>query len=363
MTAGLRTLALVAASLWLAAPLAAEPAGDAGDAWSERLTFEGDFRLRHEAIREEPGEDRDRERYRGRLGFDAELTDNLEFGLRLATGDGDPVSTNLDFGESVSVSNIRIDRAFLKWSATEELELVAGEMENPFFLAGDTSLMWDGDFNPQGIAGKFESGPFFGRAGGFLLDYRADGVKSRLYAAQAGVRFDVAGSTLSTGVGWFDFTDTANNSPLYGDDAKGNSVDMEGRYVYDYDIAEIFAQYESTVADWPLTIFAEWTRNTRATTADVAYSFGALLGKAEKARTGELSWEWRDTEADALVGTFTDSDLAGGHTDSSGHILTGAYMLTDNLSVGAMLIFSEYGEFQGVPTDFDRVMLDVEFSF
>ena len=362
MTAVVRAMALVAASLWLAAPLAAEPAGDAGRAWTERITFKGDFRLRHESIREEPGEDRDRERYRGRLGLDAKLTDNLEFGLRLATGDGDPVSTNLDFGESVSASNIRIDRAFLKWSATDELELVAGEMENPLFLAGDTSLMWDSDFNPQGIASKFESGLFFGRAGGFLLDYRDDGVESRLYAAQAGVRFDVAGSTLSTGVGWFDFTHTVNHAPLYGD-AKGNSVDIEGRYMYDYDIAEIFAQYESAIGNWPFTIFAEWTRNTRATTADVAYSFGALLGKAENARTAELSWEWRDIQADALVGTFTDSDLAGGRTDSSGHVVTGAYMLTDNMSVGATLIFSEYGEFQGEPTDFDRVMIDVEFSF
>lgn len=358
------SIALVACGLWLAAPLPAEAAeAPGGSAWSERMTFEGDLRLRHEAIREEPGEDRDRERYRARLGIAVKLTESVEFGLRLATGDGDPVSTNLDFGESFSASNLRIDRAFLTWSATGDLEVVAGEMENPFFLAGDTALMWDSDFNPQGIAAKFERGSFFGRAGGFLLDYRADGVESRLYAAQAGVRFDVAGSTLSTGIGWFDFTDTANRAPLYGGDAEGNSVDLEGRYIYDYDIAEIFAQYESTVADWPITLFAEWTRNTRAATADVAYGFGVLLGKAEKARTAELSWEWRDTEADALVATFTDSDLADGRTDSSGHVVTGVYMLTDNISVGATLIFSEYGEFPGEPTDFDRFMFDVEFSF
>ena len=38
-------------------------------------------------------------------------------------------------------------------------------------------------------------------------------------------------------------------------------------------------------------------------------------------------------------------------------------MLTDSISVGATLIFSEYGEFLGEPTDFDRFMIDVEFSF
>ena len=363
MTAVVRAMAFVAASLWLAAPLAAEPAANAGDAWSERITFEGDFRLRHEAIVEEPGEDRDRQRYRGRFGLSAKLTDKVEFGLRLATGDGNPASTNLDFGESFSASDIRIDRGYLKWAATDELELVAGEMKNPFFLTGDTALMWDSDVDPQGIAAKFESGPFFGRAGGFLLDYRADGVKSRLYAAQAGVTFDVAGSTVSAGVGWFDFTDIANNTPLYGDDAKGNSVDIEGRYIFDYDIGEIFAEYESTLGNWPLTVFAEWTRNTRAPPADTAYSFGASLGKAEKARSAELSWEWRDTEADALLAIFTDSNLADGRTDSSGHVFKGDYMLTDHVSVGATLIFSDYGEFRGEPTDFDRFMIDVAFGF
>src|SRR5690606_18283885 len=112
MTAFVRgSITLGASALCLVAPLPAEAAEDPGGAaWSERVTFDGDFRLRHEAIREEPGEDRDRERYRARFGIAAKLTENLELGLRLATGEGDPVSTNLDFGESFSAANIRIDR-------------------------------------------------------------------------------------------------------------------------------------------------------------------------------------------------------------------------------------------------------------
>lgn len=359
---GSRGLALLAAGSLPLFAAAAEPAGNSAGG-SERITLEGNLRLRHEAIREEPGQDRDSQRYRARFGFAAQLTDDLEFGLRLATGKGDPASENLDFGESLSASDIRIDRAYLRWSATSELEFVAGEMENPFFQAGDTPLMWDGDFDPQGIAASFESGSLFGRAAAFLLDYRADGVDSRLYAVQAGVSLDVQDSTLRAGVGWFDFTDTDGRAPLYGDDAKGNSVDVEGRYTNDYDIVEIFTEYETSVGARPVTVYAEWTQNTRAASAGTAYAFGASLGKAEKANTAELSWEWRDTEADALVAIFTDSDLGDGRTDSRGHVLEGAYMLTDYLSIGATLIFSEYGMSRGESTDFDRVMIDVEFSF
>src|SRR5690606_16382173 len=148
-------------------------------------------------------EARDSQRYRARFGFAARLTDDLEFGLRLATGEGDPTSENLAFGERLSASDIRIDRAYRRWSAPSERGSVAGEMENPFFQAGETALMWDGDFDPQGLAASFEAGSLFGRAGACLLDYRADGVDSRLYAVQAGISLDVQDSTLRAGVGWF----------------------------------------------------------------------------------------------------------------------------------------------------------------
>lgn len=356
------SVVLLANAVWLAAPASAEQAGPGGQ-WWERLSPKGDFRLRHERIYEEPGADRDRERYRGRFGISARPTDGVEFGLRIATGNGDPASANLNFGDSFAASDVRIDRAYLAWSAAEGLDLIAGEMANPFFRAGDTALMWDSDVDPRGLAGKFQAGAVFGRAGGFLLNYRENSVESRVYGAQAGVELEVAGAALTTGVGWFDFTDTAGHTPLYGDDPQGNSVDLQGLYINDYDIAQVFAEYEFAIGNWPLVAFAEWTRNTRAALADTAYAFGASVGKAEEAGTAELSWEWRDTEADALVAIFTDSNLGDGRTDSSGHVLKGSYMLTDHVGFGATLIFSEYGEFAGTPTDFDRVMLDVEFSF
>ena len=351
---------LLACSVCMSAAVSAE----AASAWMEHVALEGDLRLRHETIRVEPGADDDRARYRARFGFRVDAAESVEFGIRIASGEGSPVSTNLDFGESFSLDNVRIDRAYVGWSVNDALTLTVGKMKNPLKRAGDTPLLWDSDLNPEGVAAALESGRFFGTAGAFRLDYRDDGVESRLYAAQAGAQFEVSeSSTLSAGIGWFDYTDMAGNSPLFGDDASGNSVDVAGNYLNDYDVLELFAEYESAVGDWPVIVFAEWARNTRAALADTAYAIGVKAGKAEGAGSTEWSWEWRDTEADALVGILSDSDLADGSTDSRGHVLQGSYMLTDHVALAATLIFSEYGGFSDSPTDFDRVMLDIEFSF
>ena len=354
-----RRLPLIAFGLWLAAPTAS-----AGSTWWEQLSLEGDLRLRYDSVRREPGEDTERERYRARIGVTAGLGDSLEFGLRFATGEGDPASTNLDFGESISFDNIHIDRAYVGWSVSDRLRLTAGKMKNPFFLAGDTALVWDSDVNPEGLAVTFESGAMFGRIGGIKLDYRDDGTESWLYAAQAGAGFDISeASTLTAGIGWFDYTDIAGNAPLYGGNARGNSLDASGNYLNDYDILELFAEYETKLRGWPIVAFVEWTHNTRVATAGTAYSVGVNVGNADQPGTAEWSWEWRDTEADALVGVLTDSDLADGRTDSRGHVLKGSYRLSDYMSIAATLIFSEYGGLNASPTDFDRVMLDVEFGF
>lgn len=348
----------------IGAPAQAGTAETRGDSVWERVSLEGDLRLRYESIREEPGADDDRSRYRLRFGMSTELTDAVEFGFRFATGKGDPASANLNFGESFDLSNLRVDLAYLGWSASESVEVIVGKMKKPFVRVGDNALMWDSDLNPEGFAAKVESGVFFGRTGAFLLDWRADGIESWLYAAQAGAVFDVSdSSTLRAGVGWFDYTDIAGNTPLYDDDALGNSLDPSGRYLNDYDIVEVFSAYAWTIGNLPVVVFGEWARNTRAATAETAYVIGVNVGKAEGAKTAEWSWEWRDTEADALLGTLTDSDLADGMTDSRGHVFKGTYMLTNHVGLGGTLIFSEYGQFNGSPMDFDRLMLDVEFIF
>ena len=108
-------LAIVAGSV----PAVAQEAYD--------ISFSADLRLRHESIRQQNDPDLQRERYRGRLGLTVATPGNLEWELRLATGDGDPVSTNLDFGEGFSLSDVHIDRASVSWSASDAAQIDIGK--------------------------------------------------------------------------------------------------------------------------------------------------------------------------------------------------------------------------------------------
>ena len=77
----------------------------------------------------------------------------------------------------------------------------------------------------------------------------------------------------------------------------------------------------------------------------------------------EFSRTYVDIEADAAIGTFSESDFGGGGTDSSGHILNGKYVLSKNVSLGGTLFVNEVDRFQGTEHDNKRIQLDIDFKF
>jgi hypothetical protein len=77
----------------------------------------------------------------------------------------------------------------------------------------------------------------------------------------------------------------------------------------------------------------------------------------------EFSWTWQDLEADALIGTFSDSDFGGGGTDSEGHMFKGKYVLTKNVALGGTLFLNTIDRAAGIDSDYDRIQIDLEFKF
>ncbi|MBV9463963.1 MAG: putative porin, partial [Verrucomicrobiae bacterium] len=138
--------------------------------WLDELSFNGDVRTRAEfftgqkVVRTDgrPGgaphyetiEDRTRFRYRLRLGAEATAGD-FRAGVRLMSGSGDPVSGNQTMGATFSKKPINIDLAYLAWNPSffNEMTIVAGKMENPFF---STPLVYDPDLTPEGISEQFK---------------------------------------------------------------------------------------------------------------------------------------------------------------------------------------------------------------
>ena len=341
-----------------------EPEQSASRDWIDTIDWQGDLRLRYEGIDEAGEAPRDRFRFRGRVGFASELSNKVQFSVRLATSDGDPVSTNLDFGEGFSSKDIAIDRVFVNWNALANLDIAVGKMGRPWFRAGSNALLWDTDLNPEGINAKWSSGIFFANLGTFVVDERSASDDSLLHSVQAGLdkRFSER-SRLIFSAAFFDYTNTIGNPPFYRDRAKGNSVDAAGNFIYDYDILEFSAEYSAVINAWPVTAYGVWAHNTAIDIQDTAFAVGVRVGVVDRPGQIQFSYAWYDTEADAVMGIFTDSDFGGGNTDSKGHFIKARYGLTENIALNGTFIISEIEEFRINQHDYDRVQLDIEFLF
>ena len=332
--------------------------------WIDTIDWEGDLRLRYEGIFEAGEVDRNRFRFRGRFGFASEFSNKVQFSLRLATSDGDPVSTNLDFGEGFSSKDIALDRVFVNWHALVDLDIAFGKMGRPWFRAGSNSLLWDSDLNPEGVNARWSPGNYFVNLGTFVVEERSESDDTWLHTVQAGMdkRLSETSRLVVSGA-YFDYTNTIGNPPFYRDRAKGNSVDADNNFIYDYNILEISTEYTTVVSGWPVSVFGVWAHNTAVDIQDTALAIGVSVGIANAPGNMQFSYAWYDTEADAVMGIFTDSDFGGGNTDSRGHFIKARYALTDIIALNGTFIISEIEMFRNNQHDYNRVQLDIEFLF
>lgn len=351
-------IALVAAM----APIVASAADDA-DSWVDRLKWSGDFRLRYEGIDEEGIADRNRARFRTRFGFETKINDDTKVVIRFATGGDNPTSTNQSFDDGFSTKDIGLDRAYVDWAATEELHILAGKMKNPLFIVGGHGLVWDSDLSPEGFALQYKSGIFFGNVVGWIVEERSSADESTLLGAQGGLNFDLDNGKLTAGASYFDYSETTGMQPFYDGSAHGNSVDINGNLLSDYKELELFAQFETTVGDLPVTVFTDWVRNSEVDAEDAAYAFGISVGAAKAPGTSQFAWVYQDIEADAVLAVFSDSDFGGGGTDVKGHLFKGKYALRKNVFLGLTYMLADADEYAGNKHDYSRYQLDIEFKF
>jgi len=129
--------------------------------WTDSISLKGDFRYRYENIHSEKRDSRERNRVRARFSLTANPADNLEVGIGVASGGDDPVSTNQTLGNGDSSKDLRLDLAYFKWHAKPGFQVIGGKMKNIWRRPGGSSLVWDGDLRPEGLAFLYSRGYFF----------------------------------------------------------------------------------------------------------------------------------------------------------------------------------------------------------
>lgn len=347
---------------------AAAPAKPSPSAWADKVALQGDLRYRYENIDQETSaNERNRQRLRARAAIVAKPQDNLEVGFGLSTSeDGDPISSNQTIGNGGSRKDIYLDLAYFNWAALPGLNVTGGKFKNFLYRPGKHTLLWDGDWNPEGFGATYTKGPFFGSVLGTWLESDSNKTEEFTWGVQAGIAQPLTDSVkLTAGAGYFSFN-TAGKGTFYGpdDSFRDNSFDpLTNEYLYDYNEIEGFAELAFKVGGLPASVFADYVKNTDADEYDTGWATGVILGAAKAKGTWEVSYAYQDLDPDAVFALLTDSDFGGGGTDNKGHVLRGAYAITDKWNVAGSYFMNTIDQNTGTEQDYDRLQLDLNFKY
>lgn len=351
----------------------------APSSWADKLKLGGDLRFRHEYIDKEGSEERNRQRVRARVNMTGTPSEEVTLGFGLSSSEeGDPVSSNQSLDGGFSRKDVFIDLAYIDWhpSTLEGVSFIGGKMHMPFATVGD--LVWDGDLNPEGMALKTSFGgdglDLFVNAGGFWLDERSSTTDdAMLYGAQLGAKMKQDDFSVMGAVAYYtyenvegfgtlvDAEDGFGNSTTGGEEDPATGEVSPLLYASGYEILDVITEVGFN-AGLPVSLFGNLAVNNDADEDDTGYQFGIKLGKTKDPGSFDFGYSYRELEADAVLGAFSDSDFIGGGTDGKGHKLNIGYQINKILKASVTYFMSEIG-LEGDATDYDRVQIDVAGKF
>lgn len=344
--------------------------------WTEKLKISGDYRFRFEGIDEEGKKFRQRDRMRLRLGIGAKVNEQVDVGIRLATGGFDPISTNQTFGTAFSTKDFGLDLAYFDWHPSESgsVHVMGGKMVNPFYIPGGSQLIWDSDLTPEGVALKLsgtdeQTKPFL-NASYLWAEERGAAADSKVLSLQGGISHTTkSGSSITLGAGVHNYTNMKGFKGLV-DPTKGYGNTMvpdpdpavkDVYYANDFNEFELFGEFGFNAGKTPASLYGNYVTNTNAPADDTGYLYGISFGKLKEPGSFSFGWEYRRVEKDAVVGAFNDSDFIGGGTNGKGHKFSFSYQLSKNAAAGVTYFVNE--KVLDDPKDYRRWQIDFSFKF
>jgi putative porin len=196
------------------------------------LELFGDLRLRYEyrggrlpdhfqfgQDNQNDWQERERERYRLRIGLRGTLLDDWFFGLRLETS-ASARSTNVTFGGDTSTSSpggggpfakgddvVYVGQAYGGYKGFPGFTFTGGRMPNPFV---NTRMVWDDDINPEGLAEQWKHTFTIGGGAAAPVSYSKDGKNvAPPPPAEPWLKIDVFAN-----LGQFVYDDTNPSNPI-----------------------------------------------------------------------------------------------------------------------------------------------------
>jgi hypothetical protein len=324
------------------------------------------------------GNERSRWRYRVKVGADYSFAAGWSAGLQLETADASD-STNADFGgyfdkngDGLFLGQVYIDyQNRTNWA--DLFNFTVGKKKSPFLLGG---AFWDGDINPEGFtqqAGWNLAGDhsLTLRLGEYLIDEEREDRANGAWAVQDdwllmgqleynhhfGMKNDLKVAPMflieSAGV-------TSTGS------AEGGNVPSNENginYFRNFFVVALPVEWKFLVNDVSQTFFATVGMNLdgdkavnaagspyrpSGVAADVEiednnlfFNIGYKYGSAKLKGEWEAAVEYRHIEAGSYTPNLSDSDFAKNSLNAAGVVLTGKYMLSNQVALSLTYMDSQ----------------------
>jgi hypothetical protein len=369
---------------------------DRAPSWVESITLKGDLRLRHEqkhqAWEEQNILARQRQRYRLRFGAVADLKNNLQVGIRLASGGTDnPISSNQSLDDPGHRDTLAIDQAYVAWSGDSGLTLYGGKMPNHSETGWmiNQSLI-DRDYTPEGFEAHYDLGRGYAAHFGWNSLYETSGSTDMDGLLMGQVTGELGDLQLGLGGIWIynaeqikaDTIGTIgfSNQKISHKGAGGNS-ESDNQIRSNFNPWFIDAKYGFSAGGTPVTLSGTFINNPAAySSEDTGYSLGVKYGQAKKKGTWEIGYEWRHMEKDVMWHQLTDSnfgafgarDISGANgrayyngTNVEGSVLRAKYQIYDSTSIGLNWYITDATDSgtSGTSETTHRIQLDLIFKF
>ncbi len=343
-----------------------------------QFAIKGDFRFRTENIKDQQAaplseSERTRQRIRFRIGATTQVNSKTEVGFKFATGTtsaAESTTTNQDLTDYESHKSIILDLAYFNHKVSDNLSILGGKTLNPYYLIGGNDLVFDTDITPEGLALKYKKSVgdgelLFNLVGSWLSErFSASGATDNtdvgLLGAQLGYTLKSDSYNAAITLTSYNFSNIKGaTAPI----ARGNSL-TSGAYDHNYKLTAVGLAFGTQLNDKPILGYIENVTNSEVSEGKTATVYGVKYGQLKDPESWSVSVDFREIEKDAVLGAFTDSDVAGGGTDVRSWRASTAYQLAENMGI-AVTYFNGKKTISS-PTlspDHQRIWLDFNFNF
>jgi hypothetical protein len=342
------------------------------------LEIKGDLRLRQESKTEEGATTADnktnnRQRYRLRVGMNYKIDSKLSVKTQFASGTGEQTSTNQTMGGNSTQKQLWIDMAYVEFKPIDALTAYGGRMKNNMWQAYSSDIVWDTDYNPEGLAESIKvpvgSMRFFVNALQSTINEDLVGSSTAtkpqyLFSNQVGITVPMPMDSRVTLAGAIhDFVNERSRAITAVPPGKAQGTNT---FLNDIRVNELSGEFFTNLPaiNVPLSVQGTFIKNTASNDTltpndNTGYQAGGILGKADRKSAWEVAYFKKSSGKDSTEDDIADSDFPG--TNRVGNIYWVAYGLSDVAGLKAK--YFDTKAINGAKKDIQLVQIDFQVKF